>query len=104
MRIEYTTVIKNGNLDREVIDKLFLDLKHFDGKSVIVSVEPIVNHRTERQNKYYFGCVIEEERGCFKERFGELFTKEEIHAFNKAKFFQKEIYDPYINEVMVFPM
>jgi len=103
MKIEYTTDIKGGNFSQEIREKLADDLRHLEGKSVTLTIEPITINRSDKQNRYYFGCVIEAEKQCFKERYGEIFTKNEIHEFNKSKFFQREIYDAYINEVMVFP-
>lgn len=103
MRIEYTTVIKNGVLPRDISDKLAIDLVYLDEKEVTLSIEPTNTSRSDKQNRYYFGCVVEEERKCFRERWGEIVSKEEIHAWNKSKFFVREILDPFINEVIVFP-
>lgn len=103
MRIEYTTKVQGGSFLQDTVDKLSIDLQHFEGKEITLSIEPINTYRSERQNKYYWGCVIEEERNCFKERFGEIISKSECHFFNKSRFFVREILDPYINEVIVFP-
>lgn len=103
MRIEYSTKIQGGNFLKETRDKLSIDLQHLEGKEVTISIEPFIKHRSNKQGRYYWGCIVEEQKQCFKERLGELFHKNEIHQFNKINFFKREIYDKYINEVIVFP-
>ena len=55
--------------------KLNEAFRAFEGKDVIVTIEKRKSKRSEQQNKYYWACVIEDERACIKEQWGELWSK-----------------------------
>ncbi len=65
-------------------------LNEFRGKNVTLTVERKYNKRSNQQNKFYFGCIIEEEIQCFKEFWGEIYTKDQIHEWNKTMFWAEE--------------
>lgn len=70
--------------------KLNEAFKSFEGKDVIVTIEKRKSKRSEQQNKYYWACVIEDERACIREHWGDIFSKDDMHFFNKLYFFGDE--------------
>lgn len=70
--------------------KLNEAFKSFEGKDVIVTIEKRKSKRSEQQNKYYWSCVIEDERACIREHWGDIFSKDDMHSFNKVYFFGEE--------------
>ena len=70
--------------------KLNEAFKSFEGKDFIVTIEKRKSKRSEQQNKYYWSCVIEDERACIREHWGDIFSKDDMHSFNKVYFFGEE--------------
>ena len=70
--------------------KLNEAFKSFEGKDVIVTIQKRKSKRSEQQNKYYWSCVIEDERACIREHWGDIFSKDDMHSFNKVYFFGEE--------------
>lgn len=50
--------------------KLNEAFRAFEGKDVIVTIEKRKSKRSEQSNKYYWACVIEDERACIKRAVG----------------------------------
>ena len=70
--------------------KLNEAFKSFEGKDVIVTIEKRKSKRSEQQNKYYLGCVIMDEIDCIRKEWGEIWSKDDMHSFNKIYFFGDE--------------
>jgi len=83
--------------------KLNEAFRAFEGKDVIVTIEKIKSKRSEQQNKYYWACVIEDERACIKEQWGELWSKDDMHSFNKVYFFGDEKVIEATGEIVKVP-
>lgn len=83
--------------------KLNEAFREFEGKDVIVTIEKIKSKRSEQQNKYYWACVIEDERACIKEQWGELWSKDDMHSFNKVYFFGDEKVIEATGEIVKVP-
>lgn len=83
--------------------KLNEAFKSFEGKDVIVTIEKRKSKRSEQQNKYYWACVIEDERACIKEQWGELWSKDDMHSFNKVYFFGDEKVIEATGEIVKVP-
>lgn len=60
------------------------------GKRIILTLEPYFKERTVDQNRFYWGIFLYEEIECFKEYWGEEYSKEEMHEWNKANFWGEE--------------
>lgn len=89
MKITAKGHIKNGKL---VINKselpVFLHkISTQKNKPVNVTIEA-GSKRSEQQNKYYWGVVVELIRLAINEINGENFTKEDIHDFLKERFLE----------------
>lgn len=57
---------------------------------VVVSVKKWYKKRSLKQNDFYWAIFIEQEIECFKEYWGETFTKQEVHDWNKLNFWGDE--------------
>ena len=83
--------------------KLNEAFRAFEGKDVIVTIEKRKSKRSEQSNKYYFGCVIMDEIACIKENWGEIWSKDDMHAFNKIYFFGEEKVIEATGEIIKVP-
>jgi hypothetical protein len=58
-----------------------------DGERVTVEVKSRRKPRSLNQNDFYWGYFLQEEIDCFKEFWGEVYDKSQVHDWNKANFF-----------------
>lgn len=79
---QFTSVDKNGTL-------IVNGLKDLIGQPVRVTIEPKIK-RSVPQNSFYWGNFIQGQIECFKERFGEVYRKEQLHEWNKINFWGDE--------------
>ena len=97
-----------GKVDEKGILKIFDrvsfsdDLKDFCDKEVKVIVE-LKSKRGLNRNAFYWGNFMTSQIDCFKERFGETYTKEQIHEFNKMNFWGEELLIEETGEVIKMP-
>lgn len=90
--VKATFRLKDGNLKmihRPLWEKEMLE-NFTDGDIVGVFRVP-KKIRSNEQNSFYFGCFIYSQIDCFKERWGELFSVSQVHDWNKANVWCKEI-------------
>ena len=83
--------------------KLNAAFQEFEGKDVVVTVEKKKSKRSEQQNKYYWACVIMDEIDCIKEHWGEIWSKDDMHSFNKVYFFGDEKVNQETGEIIKVP-
>ena len=83
--------------------KLNEAFRAFEGKDVIVTIEKRKSKRSEQSNKYYFGCVIMDEIDCIRKEWGEIWSKETMHNFNKIYFFGDEKVIEATGEIVKVP-
>lgn len=65
-------------------------LKSFAGKRIRFVIERLKSKRSDQQNKYYWSCVIQDEIDCIRKEWGEIWSKDDMHSFNKIYFFGDE--------------
>lgn len=97
--------IQNGKLHISYKDKFLESLKLFTTKQdqvvrVIVTVKKLYRKRSNPQNAYYWGVVINEFCLGFNDTQGEDCEPEDAHYFLKQQFNYKEIYDKKTGEVL----
>lgn len=83
--------------------KLNEAFRAFEGKDVIVTIEKRKSKRSGQSNKYYWACVIEDERACIKDHWGEMWSKDDMHSFNKIYFFGDEKVNEATGEIFKVP-
>lgn len=103
MKYEYLSNVKEGKLQKNVSQTIAIDIKQFEGKRVRINIEQLRSVRSEQQNRYYWGVVIQYQLDCFKERWGEMYTKEQVHDWNKANIFCTEKVDESTGEIFKIP-
>jgi hypothetical protein len=100
---QFISVIEDGKIRRMVAQGLADYIKGCGFKKVVIEVSQYRAKRSNEQNKYYWYIVVQYQRGCFKERWGEVYTKEQVHDWNKANIFCKELIDEDTGEVYKIP-
>lgn len=97
-----------GHVDEKGVLKLFNrdgfsdDLMSFLNQDVKITIE-IKNKRTLLQNGFYWSNFVPSEIDCFKEMWGESYTKAQVHDLNKSKFWATEHVIEETGEVVNIP-
>lgn len=72
----------------------------FEGKEIEVQVQQRRKHRTDPQNRYYWGVVVEMIRAGMKD-MGDVVSAEQVHEFLKHRYLDKrQRIDPATGEVL----
>lgn len=69
------------------------DLEGFEGSRVIITLKKYRKSRSNKQNRFYWGNFMQSQIDCFKEFWGETYSKEQVHNWNKSKFWAEETHD-----------
>lgn len=59
--------------------------------------------RTTQQNGFYWNNFLESQAQCFLERWGERYTKNQMHQWNKDKFWGEDHFIEETGEVVTMP-
>lgn len=103
MTLDYVADIKDGKLLIRGRKQFDADIRSVDWKTVTISIEKYIRKRSLRQNNFYWSGFIQSQIDYFKETTGQIFSKKEIHAFNKREFFIKEIPNIHTGEIIIMP-
>jgi hypothetical protein len=78
--IEIITKVENGNLNRNrnLIKKA---IESFEGKEIVLKIERVKKQRTEDQNSFYWGVIVQLTKQAILEYWGEVWSKEQIHTY-----------------------
>lgn len=69
----------------------YKNIKSFkDGQRITVMLETYYRTRSVGQNGFYWHIFLQEQIECFKEYWGEVYDKDEMHEWNKANFWGEE--------------
>ena len=99
----YSSVSNEGKLQNNVMKLIAEGLQTFIGKRVHVSIKRVRNTRSDRQNAYYWACVIPHQQDCFLERWGEVWDKNEVHDWNKSNIWCDELINESTGEIIKKP-
>jgi hypothetical protein len=89
MKYEIRTNVLNGNLKRN--RNLILNaLESFEGQEVILTIQKARKSRTNPQNSFYWGVVLQLVQQGLKDATGEFRTIENIHYNILLKMFSPE--------------
>lgn len=89
-KIQVTSSVKGGVLRRNrttIKDAI----KSFEGKDVTITIQLKRKTRSNPQNAYYWGVIVECWKHLLKETQGEIYSKEETHEFLKVNFNYQEV-------------
>lgn len=101
--LRYVGSVKDGKLhivNRKGFDA---DLEGFEGCRVLIGIKTYRKSRSTKQNAFYWGNFMQSEVDCFKEFWGETYSKEQVHDWNKSKFWAEEAFDEHTGEVIMKP-
>lgn len=84
-------------------NKLLQALKTIPKGRWLVTIERYFPQRTSSQNRFYFGNFIPAQIECFEENWGETYSKEQMHDFNKLYFFGTEKAIEETGEIIKIP-
>ncbi len=56
----------------------------YEGHTIDVTFKKRTNKRSNQQNKYYFGVIVEIFRNCIKEEWAEIWSRSQVHEFLKT--------------------
>lgn len=91
----YSNVSNEGKLQKNVSEKIALELKEFSGKRVEITIEKLRSTRSSRQNRLWwlYMTILSKEIG---------YTKDEMHEICKFKFLKREKVDEKTGEVFEY--
>lgn len=91
----YSNVSNEGKLQKNVSEKIALELKEFSGKRVEITIEKLKSTRSSRQNRLWwlYMTILSKEVG---------YTKDEMHEICKFKFLKREKVDEKTGEVFEY--
>lgn len=69
----------------------------------VITIEKYFPKRSLGQNSFYFANFIPSQIDCFKEFWGEEYSKEQVHEFNKVNFWGEEKLVEETGEVVKIP-
>lgn len=79
------------------------DMRGFQTGRWTISIRKYRKSRTGAQNRFYWGNFMQSQMDCFKERWGYVYSKSEVHEWNKANFWAEEHIDETTGEVIRLP-
>lgn len=91
-KIEVISRVENGNLkeNRELIRDA---MEIYEGKQVKFIISLLYKKRSNPQNAYYFGVIVEHWKSIIRNEWQEIWSKEEVHAFLKSNLNYEELVD-----------
>lgn len=72
------------------VEALIKALETLSPNRYTLTLEKYYKKRSGQQNAFYWNNFVPSEIECFKEFWGETYTTDEIHAFNKVNFWGTE--------------
>ena len=98
-QIEIKTFVDNGKLikNRDLIEDA---IAQYEGKEISIIIKRFFKKRSDNQNRYYWGVLIEHWKNLLREEWGEILSPEEVHEFLKTNLNYEEFADPETGEVL----
>lgn len=99
-QIEVESFVDNGKLTKnreQVLDAIC----QFEGKPVSIIVKRPFKQRSDKQNRYYWGVLIDHWKNLLREEWGEILAPDEVHEFLKTNLNYVEFVDEETGEIMI---
>jgi hypothetical protein len=102
-KVSVRTTIKNKRIQehRNIIEDA---IEMFEGKQVLVTIERYFKRRTNKQNRYYWGVIVEIWKGILREEWGEVLSADDVHSFLKSNLNFESVVDFETGELMTNPI
>jgi hypothetical protein len=91
-KIKVITEVKNEKLISNR-DQIEAAVKMYEGKQVEFSLGLVFKSRSEKENRYYWGVIVEHWKNLIREEWGEIWSKEDVHHFLKTNLNYEELVD-----------
>jgi hypothetical protein len=94
-KVEFVSIVKQGRFAPEVQQAIREVMRRMEGQKLRVQISKYRKKRSDRQNRYYWSCVVERVWDALVEAGNDM-TKEETHDFlkNECKLVI-EVMDPH---------
>lgn len=97
------TSVTDGKITQH--QNLFNDaLNVFEGKEILITVERYYKKRSNKQNRYYWGVIIEHWKNIIRQEWGDIWTVDEVHDFLKGNLNFDVLVDDSTGELAVNPV
>lgn len=104
-RFEYfIDVTAEGKLQKKATEQIARDLLKLIGKRIHILIKIKKKTRSNNQNRYYWGVIVECVRQCVLETWGEDIGKEEAHELIKFNCNYKEQVIEATGEIIRIPI
>ena len=99
-QIEIEIFVDNGKItkNRDLVEQA---INQFEGKPATLIVKRFFKKRSNRQNNYWHGVIVEHWRNIIRQEWGEIWSHEETHEFLKSNLNYEEFVDVDTGEVML---
>lgn len=101
--LEFISDVREGKLQKNISELIAKALPTFNGKRVVILIKKLSAKRSDQQNKFYHAYYIQSQIDCFKERWGEIFTKDQVHTWNLNNIWHKEVIDETTGDLYKIP-
>jgi hypothetical protein len=102
IKIEVDTFVKDGKFTKNV-HQILEAMEMYEDKEVTFIVRRKYNKRSDSQNGYYWAVIVEHWVRIIRDEWGEIWTKEEMHAFLKSNLNFAEIVNEDTGEILLNP-
>lgn len=99
-QIEIQTFVNDGKLTRNRED-ITEAISQYEGKEITIILKRFFKKRSNRQNNYWHGVVVEHWRNLIREEWGEIWTHEETHEFLKTNLNYEHYVDTDTGEMLL---
>lgn len=82
--MEFLSKIENGKLSFLNENKVKSFISSMEGRDVVINIKKHKKNRSNAQNRWYWGIALKKITQDLYNIQGELFSKEEIHAYHKS--------------------
>ena len=76
----------------------------YEGKKVTVTIERFYKKRSNKQNNYYWGVIVEHWKNIIRQEWGEIWTIDEVHEFLKGNLNFDVVVDVETGELAINPI
>lgn len=98
-KITLPVLIKGGKF-KSNLNTIGDILAAYEGKTIDITFAKRKNKRTNKQNNYYWGVIVPIFQNCFREEWGEIWDKMDVHEFLKANCNYEELINEDTGEVL----
>lgn len=102
-KISVKTEVEKGKFI-ENRDLIINAIEVYEGKKVTVTIERYYKKRSNKQNRYYWGVIVEHWENILREEWGEIYQDNEVHEFLKSNLNFREVVDQETGEVALNPI